>query len=80
MRLGKWPEAVTLEGEFLAVIEDAGYELLPIDAQAALRAGRLVGEHRDPFDRIIAAQALAEDIAVVSADTKLDSFNVRRIW
>lgn len=80
VRIGKLPGAERLEKEFLDVMEDAGYTLLPIDAGSALRAGRLAGEHRDPFDRMIAAQALAEDILVLSADVKLDTFGIRRIW
>jgi PIN domain nuclease of toxin-antitoxin system len=46
----------------------------------ALRAGRFRSEHRDPFDRVIAAQALQDDIPVLSSDEKLDTFLVRRIW
>jgi PIN domain nuclease of toxin-antitoxin system len=61
-------------------LDDAGYRLLSITPEIALRAGRLVGSHGDPFDRIIAAHALAEDIPVVSADAELDVFKVRRIW
>ena len=80
VRLGKLPGAESLEREFLDVMDNAGYTLLSIDAAIALRAGRLLGEHRDPFDRMIAAQALASDISVLSADAKLDSFGVRRIW
>jgi PIN domain nuclease of toxin-antitoxin system len=48
VRLGKLPGAETLEREFLDVMDDAGYTLLPIDAESALRAGRLTSEHRDP--------------------------------
>ncbi len=80
VRLGKLPGAQTLEKEFLDVMDDAGYSLLPIGVENALRAGRLIGEHRDPFDRMIAAQALAADIPVLSSDSKLDSFGIRRIW
>ncbi len=80
VRLGKLPGAEILEKEFLDVMENAGYALLPIDAGSALRAGRLPGEHRDPFDRMLAAQSLAGDIPVISTDRKLDSFGVRRIW
>ena len=80
VRIGKLPGAETLEKEFLDVMEDAGYTLLAIDVESALRAGRLVGKHRDPFDRMISAQALAEDIPVLSADAKLDIFGIRRIW
>ena len=80
MRIGKLPGAETLERDFLDVMEDAGYTLLAIDVASALRAGRLLGEHRDPFDRMIAAQALAEDIPVLSTDPKLDEFGIRRVW
>jgi PIN domain nuclease of toxin-antitoxin system len=80
VRIGKLPGAERFEREFLEVMDDAGYSLLSIDAASALRAGRLAGEHRDPFDRMIAAQAMAEDIPVISADLKLDSFDIRRIW
>jgi PIN domain nuclease of toxin-antitoxin system len=80
VRLGKLPGAEKLERDYLDVMENAGYTPLDIDAESALRAGRLVAEHRDPFDRMIAAQALAQDIAVLSPDPQLDQFGVRRIW
>ena len=41
---------------------------------------RLMAEHRDPFDRMIAAQALALDVAVISPHAQLDQFGVRRMW
>jgi PIN domain nuclease of toxin-antitoxin system len=80
VRIGKLAGAEALEKNFLDVMDDAGYTLLSIDAADALRAGRLPGEHRDPFDRMIAAQALAGDLPVVSNDPQLDVFSVRRIW
>jgi PIN domain nuclease of toxin-antitoxin system len=80
VRLGKLPGADSLERDFLKTMEDSGYTLLPIEAESSLRAGRLIADHGDPFDRIIAAQALAMDIPVLSTDTKLDLFGVRRLW
>ena|SRR5277367_4272816 len=80
VRLGKLEDARRLEQEFLEKVDEAGYTILSITAAHALRAGRLPGDHRDPFDRIIAAQALAEDIPILSIDTKLDSFGITRIW
>ena len=80
VRLGKLAGAEALERDFLNVMDAAGYTLLSIDAAAALRAGRLASDHRDPFDRVLAAQALSEDIPVLSADTKLDTFGIRRLW
>ena len=72
--------AERLERDFLDVIEGADYRLVPISAELALRAGRFPSDYRDPFDRVIAAQALHEDIPVLSADGKLDTFLVQRIW
>lgn len=79
-RKGKIPEAEPLERNFLDVMDAAGYTLLPIDPEQALRAGRLPGLHRDPFDRILAAQALSLDIPVITPDPLFDQFGVRRIW
>ncbi len=81
VRNGKMPEARELEANFLEdVVEVAGYRLRAITVEDGLRAGRLPGEHRDPFDRMIAAQALADDVAVIGKDPKLDVFGVRRLW
>jgi PIN domain nuclease of toxin-antitoxin system len=80
VRLGRLPGAEKLERDFLEVMEAAGYVLLDIDASAALRAGRLTSAHRDPFDRVLAAQAIAMDISIVSPDGQLDDFGVRRVW
>ena len=80
VRLGKLPGAEAFEADFLEVIEEADYTLLAIEAADALRAGRLAGEHKDPFDRVLAAQALSRDIPMLSRDAKLDGFGVRRIW
>lgn len=49
VRLGRLPGAEKLEKEFLDVMEGTGYTLVPIDAALALRAGRFLAEHRDPF-------------------------------
>jgi len=80
VRIGKLQGAEVLERDFLDVMDDAGYSMLPIDAACALRAGRFAGNHRDPFDRVLAAQALAEDIPILSKDSIFDTFGVRRLW
>ena len=80
VRIGRLPEAERLERDLLARLREAGYGFRAITVEDGLRAGRLVGEHQDPFDRMIAAQALSEDIPVISANAKLDGFGVRRIW
>jgi PIN domain nuclease of toxin-antitoxin system len=80
VRLGKLAGAEELERDLLGATNRAGYTWVALSPEVALRAGRLQGRHKDPFDRMIAAQALALDISVISNDSKLDEFGVRRIW
>lgn len=80
VRLGKLPGAESLEQNLLGWLENAGYSVAPLTPSVALRAGRLRGEHKDPFDRMIAAQALEADIPILSIDKELDVFGVQRIW
>ncbi|HEY1159841.1 MAG TPA: type II toxin-antitoxin system VapC family toxin [Terracidiphilus sp.] len=80
VRLGRLRGAEKLERNYIDVMEDAGYTLLAIDTASALRAGRLAADNRDPFDRMIVAQALGLDIPVVSPDIQFDGFGMRRIW
>lgn len=79
-RIGKLPFADDLVEDFVAKITSAGYVLLPISVEHALRAGRLPAEHRDPFDRMLAAQAIDEDLLLLSKDKQLDLLGVRRTW
>jgi PIN domain nuclease of toxin-antitoxin system len=80
VRIGKLVLAKDLEEHFIQRIRGAGYLGRAVSVADGLRAGRLVGTHKDPFDRMIAAQALTDDIPVISNDEHLESFGVRRIW
>src|ERR1700730_13610847 len=73
-RLGKLPGARILAEDFVSVVTQSGYSLLSISPEHALRAGRLPGNHKDPFDRMLAAQAIHEDLTLLSNDVDLDSF------
>jgi PIN domain nuclease of toxin-antitoxin system len=79
-RIGKLNSARPLVEDFIPRVTAAGYQLLPISAEHALRAGLLPGDHKDPFDRMIAAQAIHENLALLSNDSELDVFGVRREW
>jgi len=57
-----------------------GFQLLGIDFRHVAKVEALPFHHRDPFDRLLAAQALSEKMAIVSADTVLSEYGVRRIW
>ena len=61
-------------------IQAEGFSELHISVEHALRAGGLTGRHRDPFDRVLAAQALTEGLSIVSADQLFDEYGVERHW
>lgn len=67
--------------EFLTEIEGRGFEELPITFAHAWRLRDLpVGDHKDPFDRILVAQALVEALPVISNDADLDQYGISRHW
>jgi PIN domain nuclease of toxin-antitoxin system len=79
MQLGKLSIAKDLE----ATIEEAeslGFLTLPIEPSHIIKLHSLKLHHRDPFDRIIAAQALNDKMHLVSADDIFDSYKVKRVW
>lgn len=79
-RIGKLPGCEVVAVDVAGHIRGQGFEELSISVADAERAGRLPGPHRDPFDRMLAAQALARDLPVISVDTVFDSFGVTRLW
>jgi len=79
-RLGKLNFARELAENFIPEVTAVGYQLLPISTEHALRAGHLPGGHKDPFDRMLAAQAIHENLPLLSNDPQLDVFGVRREW
>jgi PIN domain nuclease of toxin-antitoxin system len=79
-RIGKLPEAALLVSEFHDRMVDENFLPLPLEAAHALLAGQIDAAHRDPFDRMLAAQARVEQLAVVSPDTAFDVLGAQRIW
>jgi PIN domain nuclease of toxin-antitoxin system len=57
-----------------------GFELLPISVAHATGVEGLPSHHRDPFDRLLVAQAIAEQISLVSGDPIFDAYGVTRLW
>lgn len=78
--LGRLPAALDLLSDFEGALAKDGFRALSITAQHGLRAGFLPGPHKDPFDRMLIAQAQAENLAVVSNDPVFDGYGVRRVW
>jgi PIN domain nuclease of toxin-antitoxin system len=80
VRLGKLPGANEVGAELPAILRQQNFEPLPITIVHALRAGNLPGPHRDPFDRMLIAQAQDEDLALASNERIFDAYGVRRVW
>lgn len=75
-RLGKLDAPADLLGR----LERAGVELLAITARHADRVGTLPMHHRDPFDRLLVAQADIDNLALISADTELGDYGIKLVW
>jgi PIN domain nuclease of toxin-antitoxin system len=80
VRLGKLPTANDLAADFSGQLDRDGFKLMAISAEHAIRAGLLPGPHKDPFDRMLIAQAQAENMPVISNETVFENYGVRRIW
>ena len=57
-----------------------GVEVLPVEQRHAIRVASLPLHHRDPFDRLLVAQAQIEDVPILSIDTELRAYDVEVIW
>ena len=80
VRRGKWPEAADIPA-MIDVLTDANtFQPLPITIRHARIAGYLPGRHRDPFDRMLAAQSQAESMHLMTADPVFQEFGVQVLW
>jgi len=79
-RLGKLPRAGPLATNFAGVVASQGFLELPIGLEDGQRAGSLAVAHRDPFDRMLIAQAKSHDLALISNEELFDEYGVIRIW
>lgn len=80
VRLGKLPAAAELLPDFALDMANQKMTILVITADHAIRAGSLPGPHKDPFDRMLIAQAIAENVPIVSNDKALDGYGAQRLW
>jgi PIN domain nuclease of toxin-antitoxin system len=79
-RIGKLPEALSLAQDFRDRLDRQSFRALDITVEHAQRAGFLPGPHRDPFDRMLIAQAQAENLILVSNEEIFDQYGVARLW
>jgi PIN domain nuclease of toxin-antitoxin system len=79
-RIGKLEAGGPLLDGLLPYLDDQNFRDLGISIRHAEQAGSLPGPHRDPFDRMLVAQALIEGLALVSNETLFDRYGVSRLW
>ena len=79
-RIGKIELPKRLQGSLTDVLAEQGFETLSISFEHARLAGSLPGKHGDPFDRMLAAQAILEGLAVVTRDARIHEFGCRTLW
>lgn len=80
VRLGRLDVAAEVVQNFLWYVERERFQPMPVSVEHGVRAGLLPGPHKDPFDRMLIAQAIAENIPIVSNDRALDGYGVDRLW
>jgi PIN domain nuclease of toxin-antitoxin system len=80
VRLGKWAEVLPIATDIVRVIADNDFAPLPVTIEHARIAGFFAGRHRDPFDRMLAAQSQVEGIPLVSADPVFRAFGTSLVW
>ena len=79
-RIGKLPGAGLLAQDFEEIIAEQGFGELPISVHHARLAGEMNIAHKDPFDRLLIAQAQVEDLVLVSNEALFDGFAIKRLW
>lgn len=79
-RIGKLEQAALLAQDFETIIAAQGFTELAITVRHARLAGEMHIDHKDPFDRLLIAQAQAEDMVLVSNEALFDGFAVQRFW
>ena len=79
-RIGKLPDAAIFAADVSSALASQGFDELPISLRHAQIAGQLPGDHRDPFDRMLVAQAILADLTLVSNERVFDRWAIRRLW
>jgi len=80
VRIGKLPNAVDVALNFFDILEAQEFIGLDVTVAHALGAGALPGVHRDPWDRMLIAQAQAEGLVLISNEHAFDYYGVQRLW
>ena len=78
--IGKYALPMPYDQFISHAIQGQGFTILPVSPSHTGIVCSLPFHHRDPFDRLLVAQALSEGISLVSSDTQLDAYGISRLW
>ena len=79
-RIGKLPRSIEINALLDTIHEDYAFTEIVVRAPHAALAGRMDGVHRDPFDRLLAAQSIIEEMPLMTSDAVFKIFGVQTIW
>lgn len=79
-RIGKLPNHAVIAEDVRGWVAKMAFFELPVTVAHAQLAGALPGSHKDPFDRMLMAQAMAENLVLVSNERLFDAYGVKRLW
>lgn len=80
VRLRKWPEMEPFANNLSSALAEQGYQLANLTAEISQLAGLMNWDHRDPFDRMIAATCIQLKLPLISADVAFDELSSRKDW
>lgn len=79
-RIGRLQLAAPLAGKFAKVTAEEGFKSLPLTPEHGDLAGSFPSPHQDPWDRLLAAQAKIEELALVTNDRQMETFGIKPYW
>jgi PIN domain nuclease of toxin-antitoxin system len=79
-RIGKLPDALEVAADIAGCIAREGFQPLAVSVEHGQRAGALPGPVKDPFDRMLIAQAMLDGLQLVSMEQGFDAYGVLRLW
>ena len=79
-RIGKLPKALDVAADVAGCVAREGFQPLAVSVEHGQRAGALPGPVRDPFDRMLIAQAMLDHLHLVSIEHAFDAYGVLRVW
>ena len=79
-RLGKWSDGLQIMRDLDRIMADNDFTAMPVSLEHGRIAGLFESDHKDPFDRMLAAQSRVEAMPLITADRQLVTFGIETIW